>query len=217
MGDIYYPNNPNRGNCAGLPLNPDGSCTFIGVLAPCGSPPQRSTNTPGCWARGSGKGSTLHANFDAQFGGADNWIYRTDPLSSFKISGNVSYSPRPWMTVGANLHFQQAKNNTSDIEYNQHNYSTSLNAMINPNKYWGLDMAYNFDAIQQNMFLCFAGTVTPPDTTTCAGDPRCCRLTVFITLTPSIGYFALTLTPVSSGSPCAWDTTWSDNQGNTTT
>ena len=28
LGDIYYPNNPNRGNCVGLPLNPDGSCTF---------------------------------------------------------------------------------------------------------------------------------------------------------------------------------------------
>src|ERR1019366_7352971 len=37
-GDIYYPNNPNRGNCVGLPLNSDGSCTFSGVIAPWGSP-----------------------------------------------------------------------------------------------------------------------------------------------------------------------------------
>src|SRR5271157_2190048 len=28
LGDIYYPHLPNRGNCAGLPLSPDGSCTF---------------------------------------------------------------------------------------------------------------------------------------------------------------------------------------------
>jgi hypothetical protein len=196
LGDIYYPNLPNRGNCVGLPLNPDGSCTFSGVLAPFGNPTTEINNysgVVGAWFR---KGSTLHANVNAKYGGADNWIYRIDPLRSFNISGNVSYSPRPWMTVGANLNFQQDKNNTSDIQYNQHNYSTVLNAMINPNKYWGLDMAYNFDAIQQNMFLCFAGTVTPPDTTTCAEDPTLLQTYGFYNTHTQFGYFALTLTPI---------------------
>src|SRR5271157_5117748 len=80
LGDIYYPNNPNRGNCVGLPLNPDGSCTFIGVISPFGNPTteiNRYSGVLGAWFR---KGSALHANFDAQFGGADNWIYRIDPL-----------------------------------------------------------------------------------------------------------------------------------------
>ena len=46
LGDIYYPNNPNRGDCVGVPLNPDGSCTFVGVIAPWGNPrPPRSTAT----------------------------------------------------------------------------------------------------------------------------------------------------------------------------
>jgi hypothetical protein len=171
LGDIYYPTLPNRGNCAGLPLNPDGSCTLIGVIAPWGNPTTEINDYSGVLGVWFRKGSTLHANLNAKFGGADNWIYRIDPLASLNISGNISYSPHPWLTVGANLKFQQGKNNVSDINYNQHNYSTVLNAMINPNKYWGLDVAYNFDAIQQNMFLCFAGTVTPADTTTCAEDP----------------------------------------------
>jgi hypothetical protein len=68
--------------------------------------------------------------------------------------------------------------------------------MINPNKYWGLDMAYNFDAIQQNMFLCFAGTVTPPDTTTCAEDPTLLQTYGFYNTHTQFGYFALTLTPI---------------------
>jgi hypothetical protein len=215
LGDIYYPNLPNRGNCAGLPLNPDGSCTFTGVIAPWGGPTTEINDyygLLGVWFR---KGSSLHANLNAKFGGADNWIYRIDPLASFNISGNISYTPHPWLTVGANLKFQQGKNNVSDINYNQHNYSTVLNAMINPNKYWGLDVAYNFDAIQQNMFLCFAGTVTPADTTTCAEDPTLLQTYGFYHTHTQFGYFALTLTPIERVT-LHLGYTIVDNQGNTT-
>ena len=117
--------------------------------------------------------------------------------------------------LGANLNFQQAKNNTSDIQYNQHNYSTVLNAMINPNKYWGLDMAYNYDAIQQNMFLCFAGTVTPSDTTTCAEDPTLLQTYGFYQTHTQFGYFALTLTPIERVT-MRFGYNIVDNQGNTT-
>ena len=81
LGDIYYPNNPNRGNCAGQPLNPDGSCTFTGVLAAWTDPLSgttqinRYTGVLGAWYR---KGA-LHADVNAEYGAADNWIYRTDP------------------------------------------------------------------------------------------------------------------------------------------
>ena len=54
LGDIYYPNNPNRGDCAGLPLNPDGSCTFTGVIAPWGNPTteiNRYSGVLGAWYR----------------------------------------------------------------------------------------------------------------------------------------------------------------------
>ncbi|MGB8885248.1 MAG: hypothetical protein WCC87_00915 [Candidatus Korobacteraceae bacterium] len=215
LGDIYYPNLPNRGNCAGLPLNPDGSCTFTGVITPWGGPTTEINDyygILGVWFR---KGSTLHANLNAKFGGADNWIYRIDPLASFNIAGNVSYTPHPWLTVGANLRFQQGKNNVSDINYNQHNYSTTLNAMINPNKYWGLDAAYNFDAIQQNMFLCFAGTVTPADTTTCPEDPTLLQTYGFYHTHTQFGYFALTLTPIERVT-LHLGYSIVDNQGNTT-
>lgn len=194
-GDVYYPNNPNRGNCVGLPLNPDGSCTFSGVLTPFGGPTTEINNYSGLVGAWYRKGSALHANVTAQYGSSDNWLYRTDPLSSYKIAGNVSYSPHPWLTVGANLLFQQAKNNTSDIQDNQHNYSTALTATINPNKYWGLDMAYNFDAVQQNLFLCFAGTTTPPDTTTCPEDPTLLQTYGLYHTHTQYGYFALTLSP----------------------
>ena len=215
LGDIYYPNLPNRGNCAGLPLNPDGSCTFSGVIAPFGNPTteiNRYTGVLGAWFR---QGHSLHANLNAQFGGADNWIYPTDPIRFFNISGRVSYAPRSWLTVGANLIFQQSKNNTSGNAYNQHNYTTMINATITPGKRWGLDMAYNFDAIQQNTNICFAGTVVPPGSYTCVLDSTLMETYGVYQTHTQYGYFALTLTPMERVT-MRLGYNIVDNQGNTT-
>ena len=215
LGDIYYPNNPNRGNCAGLPLNPDGSCTFSGVITPWGNPTteiNRYSEVLGAWFR---KGSTLHANVNAQVGGADNWIYRTDPTSFFNITGNVSYAPRPWLTVGGNLIFQQGKNGNGDINYNQHNYSAVFNATITPNTHWGLDLAYNFDALQQNIFLCFQSSAPPPGSSTCLGDNMLLETYGTYHTHTQYGYFALTLTPIERVT-MRLGYNIVDNQGNTT-
>jgi len=215
LGDIYFPNNADRGNCTGPPLNPDGSCTFTGVLAPFGSPTteiNRYSGVLGAWFR---KGTTFHANVDAQFGGADNWIYRIDPIHFFTIGGNISYAPRPWLTVGANLNFQHSTNNNSDIAFNQHNYTASFTATMTPNQHWGLDLAYNIDAIQQNMNICFEGAVVPPGSFTCVGDDTLMEVyNVYHTHT-QYGYFALTLTPVERAT-LRFGYNIVDNQGNTT-
>jgi hypothetical protein len=195
LGDIYYPNNPNRGNCVGIPLNPDGSCTFTGVITPWGSPTteiNRYTEVLGAWYR---KGN-LHASITAQAGGADNWIYRTDPTTFFNINANVSYAPRSWLTVGGNFIYQEGQNGTGGIDYDQHNYSTMVNATITPSKVWGLDLAYNFDAIQQNIVLCFQDTTPPPGSVACFGDNTLLQTNGIYQTHTQYGYFALKLTPL---------------------
>jgi hypothetical protein len=214
IGDIYYPNTPNRGNCVGLPLNPDGSCTFAGVIAPFGSPTteiNRYTAVVGGWYR---KGP-VHANVNAQIGGADNWIYRTDPTTFFNITGNVSYAPRPWLMLGGNVIFQQSQNNSGDINYNQHNYVAMVNATISPGKRWGLDVAYNFDAIQQNTILCFQGAVVPPGSVPCFGDSTLMQTYGVYQTHTQYGYFAFTLTPIERVR-LRLGYSVVDNQGNTT-
>jgi hypothetical protein len=215
LGDIYFPNNPNRGNCAGVPLNPDGSCTFTGVISPFGNPTteiNRYSGILGAWFR---KGSALHANFDAQFGGADNWIYRIDPLRFFNIKANISYTPRPWLMLGGNFIYEHATNNTTGINFNQHNYITMFNAMINPNPHWGLDLAYNFDAIQQNTYLCFQSAAPPPGSSTCLGDDSLMQIYGLYQTHTQYGYFALVLTPIERVTMRVGYSIV-DNQGNTT-
>ncbi|HVP50309.1 MAG TPA: hypothetical protein VMT56_03710 [Candidatus Bathyarchaeia archaeon] len=195
LGDVYYPNNPNRGNCAGHPLNPDGSCTFVGVLTPWGSPTteiNRFSGLLGVWYRQG----ALRANANVEIGGADNWIYRIDPTTFFNVTGSVSYTPRPWLMVGGNVVFQQAQNNSGDIQYNQHNYLAMATASIMPGKRWGLDLAYNFDAIQQNSILCFQSTAPPAGSVPCYGDSSLLQTYGIYQTHTQYGYFAFTLTPI---------------------
>ena len=215
LGDIYYPNNPNRGNCVGLPLNPDGSCTFIGEIAPFGSPTteiNRYSGVLGAWFR-NGRG--LHASADAQFGGADNWIYRIDPLAFFNLKGNISYAPRPWLMLGGNFIYEHATNDTAGINFNQHNFVTMFTATINPNPRWGFDLAYNFDAIQQNTDLCFQSAAPPPGSSPCLGDSSLMQVYGVYQTHTQYGYFAFTLTPIERVT-MRLGYSIVDNQGNTT-
>ena len=117
--------------------------------------------------------------------------------------------------AGWEFHFQQGKNNAADINYNQHNYVAMVTATIAPNKHWGLDLAYNFDAIQQNIILCFEGSVVPPGSIPCVGDTSLMQTYALYQTHTQYGYFALTLTPVQRVT-VRLGYNIVDNQGNTT-
>ncbi len=165
----------------------------------------------GAWYRKGG----LHADVNAEYGAADNWIYRTDPLNFFNFRGNVSYAPRPWLMLGGNFNYQKASNNTPGINLSQHNYTTMVNATIMPNKKWGIDLAYNFDAIQQNLFLCFQDSTPPPGSTACAGDSTLLQTFGVYQTHTQYGYIALTLSPLERVNMRVGYSIV-DNQGNTT-
>ena len=150
-----------------------------------------------------------------QFGGADNWIYRIDPLKFFNIRGNIAYAPRSWLTFNGNLLLEHAKNSDGDIAYNQHNYSIMVDATVMPNQHWGLDIAYTFDAIQQNTNLCFAGSTIPSGSYTCVGDDTLLETYGFYQTHTQYGYLALTLSPMPRVN-LRLGYNIVDNQGNTT-
>ena len=90
-----------------------------------------------------------------------------------------------------------------------------VNATIMPGKRWGLDLAYNFDAIQQNMILCFEGSLVPPGSITCLGDSTLMQTYAVYQTHTQYGYFALTLTPIERVT-MRLGYNIVDNQGNTT-
>ncbi len=168
--DIFYPPLPNRGNCTGLPLNPKGSCTFTGLFDSEDDLTEINEHTAlaGIWLRPN---ANLRINGDAEIGYADSFLTRIDPRHVQRYRGQTSYTPRPWLNVGANLNLLEERNHTGDIDFGMHNRNFGLNAVLAPNERFSLDMAYNYTAFLQNDNVCYTGTFVAPGTFTCVNDP----------------------------------------------
>ncbi len=87
--------------------------------------------------------------------------------------------------------------------------------MINPSPRWGLDLAYNYDSIAQNTFLCFQDSTPPPGSSPCLGDNTLLQTYGIYQTHTQYGYFALTLTPIERVT-MRLGYNIVDNQGNTT-
>lgn len=195
LGDIYLPNNANRGNCGGT-LNPDGSCTFAGVITPWGNPTvpiNRYSWVVGLWYQKGG----LHAHGDATFGSADTYAYRIDPRTGQNIIGSVTYAPNPWISVGADLLYQRATNYSDDsqINYNQHNYHSAFDATFTPIKLIAIDMAYSFDAIQQKIVECYPGPY-PLNSSQCFDGSGFTQTYAFYNVHTNYGFLNVVLHPM---------------------
>jgi hypothetical protein len=168
--DIFYPPMPNRGNCAGIPLNPDGSCTFTGLFDSEDDLTIINENTAlaGVWLKPN---QNLNINGDAEMGYADNFLTRIDPRHIQRYRAQANYTPRPWLNVGANLNILEEGNHTGDINYDMHNRTFGVNGVIAPKEVVSFDFAYNFSAFQQSNNICFIGTLVPAGSFTCNNDP----------------------------------------------
>ncbi len=168
--DIYYPPLPNRGNCVGVPLNPNGSCTFAGLLESEDDVTKIDVHAAlaGIWVRPT---PNLRANFNTEIGYADSFLTRIDPRRVQRYRGLASYTPRPWLNLGATLNMLEERNHTGDINYGMHNRNFGVNATLAPKERFSLDLAYNFTAFLQNNNICYVGTFVPAGTFTCVNDP----------------------------------------------
>lgn len=168
--DTFYPPNANRGNCGALPLNPDGSCTFTGLFDSEDDPItiNEYTGVAGIWLRPK---QDLRINADAEDGYADNLRWRIQPRHVQRYRAQATYTPRPWLNLGANFNLLEQRNNTSDIDYRMHNRNFGFNAVVAPKEKLSFDAAYNYSAFLQNSSVCYIGTAVAVGSVTCTFDP----------------------------------------------
>ena len=128
-----------------------------------------NTGIVGLWVR---DGEKLHANLDAELTSADNSLTRTSPLHSYRYRGRVRYRPVRWATLAAAADVYEARNGIQEIGYNAHNRNFGFTATVTRNDRLGLELAYNFNDIASNAFICFQdlSSTLPPGTGTCAAD-----------------------------------------------
>ena len=164
--DLFYPPLPNRGNCAGVPLNPDGSCTFTGLFDSEDDLTVINEHTAlaGVWLRPM---QNLLINANVEVGYADNFLTRIDPRQLQRYRARANYTPRPWLNLGANLNDLEERNHTGDINYDMHNRNFGVNAVVTPKEGFSFDGAYHYSAFLQNSNICFVGTLVPAGSFAC--------------------------------------------------
>ena len=157
LAETFYPILPNRGDCAGVPLNPDGTCST--TTTDSGDdvfPINEHTGYVGVWARPV---DSLRLNANAQFTKSDNFITRISPTSQQQYRARVNYTPQPWVNVGASLNVLERRNNApaEDINFDGHVRDYGFNAMFTRGDRLSVNLSYDYYDFQQNANVCYVG------------------------------------------------------------
>lgn len=153
----FYPSLPNRGACAGLPLDSNGVCNTTAASSDAtGYDIQGQSLLAGVSVRPSRE---LRVNFDTEQFYADHSFTRITFTRESRYRLGGTYTPRSWAVVGASLNTINNSNDDPTINYRGHNYTGGFNLSLNRERY-GLDLAYNYDSYLQNSIVCFNDT--PP-------------------------------------------------------
>jgi opacity protein-like surface antigen len=167
----FYPTLPNRGACAGLPLDSNGVCSTTAAASDStGYEIQGQSLLAGLSVRPSRE---LRVNFDTEQFYADHSFTRLTFTRESRYRLGGTYMPRPWAVIGASLNTVNNRNDDAAVDYRGHNYNGGFNLSLNPRERFGLDLAYNYASYLQNSTICFNDTppagVTLPVVTN-AGD-----------------------------------------------
>jgi hypothetical protein len=165
----------NRGDCspaASHPLNPDGSCSTVGVVASRNEavfvPINSNSLLGGFSARPTDQ---LRASFDFESFYADNAYTRVSPrhLNLFRFRAN--YNPKNGAFFGSSILIQEGRNTTADIGHKDHNHSYAFSAGYMPSEArWGVDLSYDYNDVFSTTNICFVATPTPSGALSC-GTP----------------------------------------------
>jgi hypothetical protein len=161
----FFPSLPNRGACAGIALNPDGSCSVVTLDGETNPIPIHGYSTLfGFTLRPA---DSLRVNFDTEFYSGDNTSTRITPRQSQHYKARVSYRPERWINVSGSMNLLEARNNVSDILHKEHNRNFGFAVNANPNERFGFDLGYNYDNIFSTTNICFVSSTPPPGLASC--------------------------------------------------
>jgi hypothetical protein len=159
--ELFYPSNPNRGDCIGVPLNADGSCSFAGLVDSEVNDIEVNEHSAlfGLWAHVSEK---LRFTYDMELFYGDHSPTRITPRQMQCYKGRLNYKPAPWMNFSATGNIRESRNNVVDILHREHNRNFGFSMMVNPKPVFGLELGYNYQDIFSTTNICYVITAVPP-------------------------------------------------------
>ncbi|HEX9761066.1 MAG TPA: hypothetical protein VGA40_09110, partial [Candidatus Acidoferrales bacterium] len=162
---LFFPTLPNRGACAGQPLNPDGSCS---VQTTGGFLEETEINEHSfllsLWGRPS---ASFRAAFDMELLSADNTFTRISPRNLQRYKFRTTWKPVSWANISGTMNLMESRNNVPEIEHKQHNRNFGFGTTLMPHARFSLDFGYNYQDVFSETNICFVGSFQPPGTTPC--------------------------------------------------
>ncbi len=170
--ELFYPSNPNRGDCSGAPLNSDGSCSFAGEVDSAEDRVEVNEHSAlfGVWAHPS---DALRVNFDMELLSADDSPTRTTPRNLQRYKARVNYRPVQWANVSGTVNVLESRNNVTDVLHREHDRNYGFSLGLDPNARFSIEFGYNYDDIFSTTNICYViGRTVPAGSDVCsAGTP----------------------------------------------
>jgi hypothetical protein len=113
------------------------------------------TSLAGIWARPT---HNLRFNFDVENSSFDNVIVPIAPRKESRYRFQAGYNPRSWAVFGGSVNILEDSNGESGTNYVGHSRNYGLSSSLAPRAHLGLDLAYNYNDVIQNAYVCFADT-----------------------------------------------------------
>src|SRR5207248_9925374 len=135
---------------------------------------------------------------------ADDAFTRISPRKESRYRVMSNYTPRPWAVIGGTVNVYESSNDDLLTKYVGHNRNFGFSVSLTPYERFGIELAYNYNDVLQNAFICFNDT--PPTGVTlplvdaalpCTADPENPLLTnSYYNNNTHYGFGAVTFKPV---------------------
>jgi hypothetical protein len=163
----FFPSLPNRGACAGIALQADGTCRVTTVASLNEMQPiNEHSGLLSLWGRPD---EQFRFSFDLELLYADHALTRISPRQMQRYKWRATYKPAPWATLAGSVNIIEARNNVLQINHKRHNRSYSFNVMLEPDEKWSLDAGFDYTDIKSLTDICYTlgSGPLPPGSTAC--------------------------------------------------
>ena len=194
IAETFYPTNPSRGDCAGHPVQPDGSCQVTISANSLGETLiHQNSLLAGAWAMPV---DALRLNLDLEWGTADRTFTRIDPRRFDQVRGRASYRALKWLEFTAAANRGDSSNPVIDVDYAQHHRSYSFTATASRAQTFSLELAYDYASDRSHALICYVTTQATAASPTCPGLAGYLRATSFYDEAVHFGSFSMKWKPV---------------------
>jgi len=150
----FTPPFANRGACATVPLNSDGTCS----VTPASTPAIENNEIHEQWglfglAAQPASQLSIKLNVEAMY--ADESYTQISPRQLQHYVLRTFYKPRSWMTFAGAVNILEDRDNVQFVHHLAHSRDFSVGASIEPNDKWSLDLNYSYDNDFSRTDICY--------------------------------------------------------------